>query len=110
MTTAQNITIQRGATFSTDLTVTSTAGKSYAAKIAHRWWSSLIDLTCTVADGTTVTISLTATQTANLALPAQIGRGDREALLGYWDMVESDGSTVTRTHQGSVTISREATR
>ena len=109
MTTAQNITIQQGATFSQALTLDDTSGKSYRAKLVDRFWCAVKGLTCTVTNSTTVTISLTATETAALCLPGNMADDERSGKFGYWDIEEVDGVTVTRTHQGVVTISREAT-
>lgn len=107
MPTQTDITIYQGATFTQDLTVTSTVGKSYTASIVDTSWCYLIvDLTTAIIDSTTVRISLTATQTDALDFPSRYRDHVRLGQIGHWSINEDDGSAITRTHQGRANLSR----
>ena len=109
MTTQTNITIYAGATFSQALTVASTAGKTYRAKVVDREWFHALDLSISVDSATQITISLTADQTGSIGIPNALAKWERSCLLGYWDLEEVDGTSVSRLFQGQVNYSREAT-
>ena len=105
-----NLVIDQGCTFekvitaqnSTSGNVTISAG-TCAAKMRQSYYSSnnITALTTAVA-GSNVTISLTATQTANIL-------SDRGYLYDV-EYVQSDTVTVERVAEGIITINAEATK
>lgn len=109
MTTINNITLKPGITHSHTVTVADTSSRTYRGKVVDRFWSKLVDLTCTITDGTTVTVSLTATQTSDIEIPCNIPFQDRKGHLGWYDVEEVNGATITQIEAGRVDISRAAT-
>lgn len=111
-----NLIIYQGATFSRTIQfyddggqIISLAGCTAAAKIRKTFPSAdpVVAFTVTVA-ATSVKISLTKTQTADLEGAG--GTNNRLVDLGYWDLEISDGTRTERPHEGKVQLSREATK
>jgi hypothetical protein len=98
MTVVQNLNVNQGDSFSQTLTVagitTLLTGYTVTARI-RKWYgsTSLINMSSVIASNTTITVSLTAAETA--LLPA--GR------LIYEVQVASAGQE-TRTHEGQLII------
>ena len=101
-----NLTIDQGATFSSDVTVTDSAGDAFdltdytvAAKMAKGYSSANTRTTLTTAVDTptngVITLSLTADQTADLDAPAR---------YVYDVEITSTDSTVTRVIEGIITV------
>ncbi len=101
--------VQSGAAF--NLT-----GYTIAGKIRRKFSDSaaLQALTVTITDapGGLFTISLTATETAALALASSYPSPDasRVVSLGFFDIEITSGATVTRILEGGATLSQEATK
>ena len=106
MAAIANLTIDQGATFSSDVTVKDANGNAFnltgytaTAKMAKGYSSTRTrtTITCTInADPTTgiVTLSLTATETAALDAPARY----------VYDLEITSGATVTRVIEGIINI------
>ncbi len=56
----------------------------------------------------TLTLSLTAAQTAALQAPPYARADEREIVIGYYDAESVNAGVVTRHRQGKVTLSRKA--
>lgn len=75
-----------------NVTVSATAGKTYAARIIDRTRStSGTTATATIVDGTTVSILLTATETENIIIPRALNLNEPRAFWGYWYLSETGG-------------------
>ena len=110
MAAIANLTIDQGATFSSDVTVKDANGNAFdltgytaAAKLAKGFASTRTrtDFTTTIAADATsgvVTLSLTATQTAAL---------DAERYV--YDLEITSGATVTRVIEGIITVRPQVT-
>jgi len=106
MAAIANLTIDQGATFSSDVTVKDANGNAFdltgytaTAKMAKGYSSTRTRtaITCTInADPTTgiVTLSLTATETAALDAPARY----------VYDLEITSGATVTRVIEGIINV------
>ena len=106
MAAIANLTIDQGATFSSDVTVKDANGNAFdltgytaTAKMAKGYSSTRTRtaITCTInADPTPgiVTLSLTATETAALDAPARY----------VYDLEITSGATVTRVIEGVITV------
>lgn len=100
---------QGGAVF--DLT-----GYTIAGKIRRKFSdaAALQALTCTITDaaGGLFTVSLTAAETAALAVASTYPSPDATRLLtlGTFDVEITTGATVTRILEGGVTLSQEDTK
>ena len=106
MAAIANLTIDQGATFSSDVTVKDANGNAFnltgytaTAKMAKGYSSTRTrtTITCTInADPTTgiVTLSLTATETAALDAPARY----------VYDLEITSGATVTRVIEGIINV------
>ena len=106
MAAIANLTIDQGATFSSDVTVKDAnrnafdlTGYTATAKMAKGYSSTRTrtTITCTInADPTTgiVTLSLTATETAALDAPARY----------VYDLEITSGATVTRVIEGIINV------
>ena len=106
MAAIANLTIDQGATFSSDVTVKDANGNAFdltgytaVAKMAKGYNSTRTRTTMTTtinADPTTgiVTLSLTATETAALDAPARY----------VYDLEITSGATVTRVIEGIINI------
>lgn len=113
MAARANLQIDRGTTFSSDVTVTDTDGTAFdlsgytaAAKMALGYASTRTRVTLTSsinADPTTgvITISLTADQTKNLEAPARY--------VYDVEITKTSDSTVTRVIEGIITVSPDVT-
>ena len=113
MAARANLQIDRGATFSSDVTVTDTDGTAFdltgytaAAKMALGYASTRtrVILTTTInGDPTTgiITISLTADQTSVLEAPARY--------VYDVEITKTSDSTVTRVIEGIITVSPDVT-
>lgn len=104
-----DITIEQGATYSQAIALGANTwdGQTVRASIRAKFGGAkLLDLTGVIAAGT-LTLSLTAAQTAGLTPPAWARDDERDALLGYYDAESVSGDTVTRHRQGKVYLSRE---
>lgn len=105
-----NIEIEQGATFSQVVA----AGVAHAGltprAVLRRCFGGAVLATfaCTIVDvsGNT-TVSLTAEQTKALCVP-WAAYDERKVPCGVWDLETVNGSTITRTHQGTATLSRRA--
>ena len=106
MAAVANLTIDQGATFSSDVTVTDSAGDAFdltnytiAAKMAKGYSSANTRTSLTTAVDTptngVITLSLTADQTADLDAPAR---------YVYDVEITSTDSTVTRVIEGIITV------
>jgi len=110
MAAIANLTIDQGATFSSDVTVKDANGNAFdltgytaAAKLAKGFASTRTrtDFTTTIAADATsgvVTLSLTATQTAAL---------DAERYV--YDLEITSGATVTRVIEGIISVRPQVT-
>jgi len=110
MAAIANLTIDQGATFSSDVTVKDANGNAFdltgytaAAKLAKGFSSTRTrtDFTTTIAADATsgvVTLSLTATQTAAL---------DAERYV--YDLEITSGATVTRVIEGIISVRPQVT-
>jgi len=110
MAAIANLTIDQGATFSSDVTVKDANGNAFdltgytaAAKLAKGYASTRTrtDFTTTIAADATsgvVTLSLTATQTAAL---------DAERYV--YDLEITSGATVTRVIEGIISVRPQVT-
>jgi len=110
MAAIANLTIDQGATFTSDVTVKDANGNAFnltgytaAAKLAKGFASTRTrtDFTTTIAADATsgvVTLSLTATQTAAL---------DAERYV--YDLEITSGATVTRVIEGIITVRPQVT-
>lgn len=110
--TELHLTIEQGATFSQTLTVGTTFnGLTPRAQLRDGFTGALLaTFACTTVSSGQTTISLTATETAALPVPAWVGH-QRRFCLGIYDVeVPGAASAVTRTHEGNAYLSREATR
>jgi len=116
--TALDLLIEQGATLSQSVALgASFAGQTVRATIRSGFpaqvggaGDKVVDLSCTVVDGSGNTVlSLTATQTAALTVPANARFDERVVLLGRWDLESVGGAVVTRHRQGDVRLSREVT-
>jgi len=106
MAAIANLTIDQGATFSSDVTVKDANGNAFdltgytaEAKMAKGYSSTRTRTTMTTtinADPTTgiVTLSLTATETASLDAPARY----------VYDLEITSGATVTRVIEGIINV------
>jgi len=113
MAATANLQIDRGATFSSDVTVTDTDGSAFdltgytaAAKMAKGYASTQTRVTITAAinnDPTTgvITLSLTADQTKALDAPARY--------VYDVEITKTSDSTVTRVIEGLITINPDVT-
>ena len=113
MAARANLRIDRGATFSSDVTVTDTDGTAFdltgyiaAAKMALVYASTRTRVTLTTqinSDPTTgiITISLTADQTKTLEAPARY--------VYDIEITKTSDSTVTRVIEGIITVSPDVT-
>ena len=113
MAATANLRIDRGATFSSDVTVTDTDGSAFdlsgytaASKMALGYASTRTRVTITTsinADPTTgiITLSLTADQTKNLEAPARY--------VYDVEITKTSDSTVTRVIEGIITVSPDVT-
>lgn len=113
MAARANLQIDRGTTFSSDVTVIDTDGTAFdlsgytaAAKMALGYASTRTRVTLTSsinADPTTgiITISLTADQTKNLEAPARY--------VYDVEITKTSDSTVTRVIEGIITVSPDVT-
>ena len=112
MAAIANLTIDQGATFSSDVTVKDSnanafdlTGYSASAKMAKGYQSTKTrtPITCTIsADATTgvITLSLTADETANL----------EEGRYVYdLEILQTSSSTVTRVIEGIITVRPQVT-
>lgn len=111
--TKQDITIEQGATYSDTLAV-GTAYNTYTArgKIRDAFGGNVLaDFTGGTVTAGSVSISLTAAQTAALTATDVQSDQDREVPLGFYDieLVSGDLVTVVRVRQGKVILSREVT-
>ena len=113
MAARANLTIDKSATFSSDVTVTDTDGTAFdltgytaAAKMALGYASTRTRVTLTTqinSDPTTgiITISLTADQTKTLEAPARY--------VYDIEITKTSDSTVTRVIEGIITVSPDVT-
>jgi len=113
MAARANLTIDKSATFSSDVTVTDTDGTAFdltgytaAAKMALGYASTRTRVTLTTTingDPTTgiITISLTADQTKTLEAPARY--------VYDVEITKTSDSTVTRVIEGIITVSPDVT-
>jgi len=113
MAARANLRIDRGATFSSDVTVTDTDGTAFdltgysaEAKMALGYASTRTRVTLTTTingDPTTgiITISLTADQTKTLEAPARY--------VYDVEITKTSDSTVTRVIEGIITVSPDVT-
>ena len=113
MAARANLQIDRGATFSSDVTVSDTDGTAFdltgytaAAKMAKGYASTQTRVTITATinnDPTTgvITLSLTADQTKALDAPARY--------VYDVEITKTSDSTVTRVIEGLITISPDVT-
>jgi hypothetical protein len=113
MAARANLTIDKSATFSSDVFVTDTDGTAFdltgytaAAKMAKGYASTQTRVTLTTqinSDPTTgiITISLTADQTKNLDAPARY--------VYDVEITKTSDSTVTRVIEGLITVSPDVT-
>lgn len=103
-----NLNIDQGATFSQVVAAGLAHSGSTTRAVMRRYFGGGIVATfaCTAVDvsGNT-TVSLTAAETAVLVAPPHVRHDERKVPIGFWEL-EVIGATVTRTHQGSVTLSR----
>lgn len=105
-----NLTIEQGATFSQSIALGAATwnGHSAIAKLYDRFGGQLLaEFTCSAIAANAVTISLTATQTAELTVPAYIRDDQRKFTYGYWDLTADDAVTITRLREGTVLLSRQ---
>lgn len=102
-----DLTIEQGAIFSQEIAIDEAYnGLTPVAQIRDRVNGSLIAaLTCSVVAAGATTISMTAEQTAALAVYDDPRPDLRAVLLGSWDML----TTGVRHVQGRVTLSRRIT-
>jgi len=113
MAAIANLQIDRGATFSSDVTVTDTDGSAFnltgytaEAKMALGYSSTRTRVTITAdiaSDASTgvITLSLTADQTANLEAPARY--------VYDVEITKTSDSTITRVIEGIITVSPDVT-
>ena len=113
MAARANLILDKGATFSSDVTVTDTDGTAFdltgytaAAKMALGYASTRTRVTLTTTingDPTTgiITISLTADQTKTLEAPARY--------VYDVEITKTSDSTVTRVIEGIITVSPDVT-
>ena len=113
MAARANLQIDRGATFSSDVTVLDTDGTAFdltgytaVAKMAKGYASTQTRVIITAAvnnDPTTglITLSLTADQTKNLDAPARY--------VYDVEITKTSDSTVTRVIEGLITVSPDVT-
>ena len=113
MAARANLQIDRGATFSSDVTVSDTDGTAFdltgytaAAKMAKGYASTQTRVTITATinnDPTTgvITLSLTADQTKALDAPARY--------VYDVEITKTSDSTVTRVIEGLITVSPDVT-
>lgn len=108
--TTRNITIEQGAAFSTTLSVgAGKAGDAVTAKIRAGFGGDLLATFAGEIEDETLTISLTAAQTAALVAPTGTPDDLRDVVIGQYDAVSVDGDDVETRHlQGRVTLSRKA--
>ncbi len=111
-----HLTVEQGATFSQTIAVTSGAATTYDAYTARAKLRQcgfrgavLAEFTCSAIAAGSMTISLTAAQTALLVAPVWARVDDRSVQVGVWDLELVSGSTVVRSREGVVKLSREAT-
>ena len=107
MAANEDIVIEQGATFEKVFTIESTNLSSYAARAqgrtSHASGTIAITFTAVIAyssPNSTITLSLTATQTAALTAPS----------CGVFDVEAFVGATVIREVEGSYTVTPEVTR
>jgi hypothetical protein len=109
MATTLNLTIEQGANLSQVITVGTTYnGRTPSAKIRDRFGGTLLTSpSCTAVSAGDTTISLTAAQTAALSAPAYARDDERNVVIGYWELTDTNAGVVTRLRQGTVTLSRQ---
>lgn len=110
--TTSNVLIEQGATFTLAVALASGYdGLTPRATIRDAFGgTALATLTCTVVSGNSTTLSLTAAETAALIAGDDARPGERDAILGHWDLeTESLDGVVVRHRQGTVVLSREVT-
>ena len=112
MAAIANLSIEQGATFSSDVTVKDSndnpfnlTGYTAAAKLAKGYASTRTrtDFTCTIAADATsgvVTLSLTSTQTAAL---------DAERYVYDLEITQTSSGNVTRVIEGIITVRPQVT-
>jgi hypothetical protein len=106
--TVAHLTIEQGASFSG--AIAGGGAGSLRGKIRRRYDGAFLgEFTCS-GTGTSGTITLTAAQTALLFPPPWSRIDEPEILLGYYDVEEVSGDTVTRLREGNVYLRREMTR
>lgn len=106
---ALNLTIEQGVTLAQAVTgLSAYNGRTPTAVVRDRFGGRLLaTLTCTeVADGST-TVGLSATLSAALSAPAYAKDTERSVVIGYWEMIDTNGETKTRIKEGTVTLSRQ---
>jgi hypothetical protein len=107
--TALDLTIEQGATFSQAIALGAGTwdGQVVTAQIRSAFGGQLLaTFTGVIASGT-LTLSLTATQTAAIQGPAHARADEREIVIGYYDAESVNAGVITRHRQGKVTLSRE---
>ena len=107
-----DITIEQGATFTKTVEVGSAYdGYTARAKVRRDFGGSVIvELTATTVASGETTLSLTATETADIARPANAAFRERVAEMGVFDLELVSGATVVRAVEGKAFHSAEATR
>ncbi len=106
-----DLTIEQGATFSQAIALGASTwnGQAATAQIRSKFdGGKLVDITAAIATDT-LTLSLTAVQTAALVAPAYARADEQTVLIGYYDVESISGDVVTRHRQGRVYLSRGIT-
>lgn len=108
--TLLDLTIEQGATFSQAIALGATTwnGQVVTAQIRSKFGGGILATLTGVIASDTLTLSLTAVQTALLQAPAYARDDEREVVIGYYDAESVSAGVVTRHRQGKVTLSREA--
>lgn len=112
MTQTLHYTIQQGATLSVSVTVGAAYdGWTGRSKIRRSFdGGTLAEPTISTVSGGSLTISLTAAQTAALTRPVQARCDERIAFYGLHDVEITDGTSVVRAAEGKVFHSSEVTK
>ena len=105
-----DLLIEQGATFSVAIPIGSAYdGHTAVATVRSDYSTSstlVSTLTCSAVSGGSVTVSLTATQTAAMAVPVYARPDTQDVIVGWWSLETSNAGVVTRHRTGVVTLRR----
>jgi hypothetical protein len=109
--TSLDLIIEQGATFSQAVALGASTwdGQATTAQVRQTYDGNLlVAFTAAIAAGT-LTLSLTAVQTATLVAPPYARPDEQNILIGYYDAESVNAGVITRHRMGKVYLSRGIT-